>query len=94
MVIEKLNKLNPNKSPGPDGWHPVLLKNIADCIALPLSIVFQKSLNEGKLPSDWLKACITAIFKKGDKSLPNNYRPVSITSIICKLMESIVKDTG
>ena len=92
MVIEKLNKLNPNKSSGPDGWHPVLLKNIADCIALPLSIVFQKSLNEGKLPSDWLKACITAIFKKGDKSLPNNYRPVSITSIICKLMESIVKD--
>ena len=50
------------------------------------------SLNEGILPSQWLKACITAIHKKGDKGLPENYRPVSITSIICKLMESLVRD--
>ena len=61
-------------------------------IALPLSILFQKSLEEGFLPDDWLKACVTAIHKKGEKNAPNNYRPVSITSIICKLMESIVRD--
>ena len=45
-----------------------------------------------ELPEDWLKACVTAIHKKGEKNLPGNYRPVSITSIICKLMESIVRD--
>ena len=92
MVLKKLQELKPDKSPGPDGWHPIYLKNVADLISLPLSIVFQKSLNEGILPSDWLKACVTAIYKKGQKDLPDNYRPVSITSIICKLMESIVRD--
>ena len=91
-VLKKLRDLNPAKTPGLDGWHPLLLKNIADLISLPLSILFQKSLEEGLLPDDWLKACVTAIHKKGDKNSPNNYRPVSITSIICKLMESIVRD--
>ena len=91
-VLKKLLELNPNKSPGPDGWHPVLLKSIADLIALPLSIIFQKSLNEGILPSQWLKACITAIHKKGEKGLIVNYHPISITSIICKIMESLVRD--
>ena len=92
IVLEKLRDLNPAKTPGIDGWHPLFLKHIADLISLPLSILFQKSLEEGLLPEDWLKACVTAIHKKGEKNLPNNYRPVSITSIICKLMESIVRD--
>ena len=84
--------MKPDTSLGPDGRQPIYLKNVADLISLPLSIVFQKSLDEGILPSDWLKACVTAIYKKGQKDLPDNYRPVSITSIICKLMESIVRD--
>jgi hypothetical protein len=92
MVLKKLQDLNPGKTPGPDGWHPVFLKNIADLIALPLSMLFQKSLDEGILPADWLKANVTAIHKKGKKNLPENYRPVSMTSIICKLMESTVRD--
>ena len=91
-VEAKLAKLNPSKTPGPDKWHPLLLRSIADLISLPLSILFQKSLNEGILPGEWLKACITAIHKKGDKAVANNYRPVSMTSIICKVMESIVRD--
>ena len=66
--------------------------SIADLIAQPLTILFQKSLDEGVLPADWLKACVTSIHKKGAKNLPDNYRPVSITSVICKLMESIVRD--
>ena len=78
MVLKKLLQLKPDKTPGPDGWHPLLLKNIADIISAPLSIVFQKSLNEGLLPSDWLKACVTPIQKKGAKDLLDNYRPVSI----------------
>ena len=93
MVLKKLRELKPGKSPGPDMWHPIFLKNIADLISKPLAILFQKSLDEGTLPSDWLKACVTAIYKnKGQKDLPDNYRPVSLTSIICKLMESIVRD--
>ena len=92
MVLIKLRELNPGKTPGLDGWHPLLLKNLADVLALPLSLLFQKSLDEGLLPEDWLKACVTAIHKKGEKNQPGNYRPVSITSVICKLMESIVRD--
>ena len=84
--------LNPNKTPGPDGWHPFLLKQLATHLAVPLSILFQKSLCEGILPNEWLKASITAIHKKGDKSIPGNYRPISMTSIICKIMESLVRD--
>ena len=91
-VLKKLQDLNPGKTPGLDGWHPLFLKNVADLIAEPLAILFQKSLNAGVLPEDWRKACVTAIHKKGEKNLPDNYRPVSMTSIICKLMESIVRD--
>ena len=64
----------------------------ADVISLPLSIIFQKSLNAGIVPSQWLKACITAIHKKGSKINPENYRPISITSVVFKIMESIVRD--
>ena len=70
----------------------MFLKIVADLISQPLSVLFQKSSIEGNVPSQWLKACITAIHKKGVKSLFENYRPLSITSIICKLMESIMRD--
>ena len=92
MVQEKLEQLNEGKTPGPDKWHPVILKNLAEVIAEPLEMLYQKSLNENLVPSQWLKACITAIYKKGSKNEPGNYRPVSMTSIICKLMESLVRD--
>ena len=92
MVRDKLHDLNPEKSPVPDGWHPILLKYTSDLINFPLSVLLQKSLNEGMVSPKWLEACITAIHKKGKKNLFENYRPVSITSIICKVMESIIRD--
>ena len=92
MVDKKLQELNQGKTPGPNGWHPIFLKKVSDLIAAPLSLLFQKSLNESMVTPKWLEACITAIHKNGPKNLFNNYRPVSITSIICKLMESIVRD--
>ena len=55
-------------------------------------MLFTLSMASGMLPSDWKKSLITPIFKKGDKSSAKNYRPISLTSIVCKLMESIVKD--
>ena len=91
-VEEKLRQLNPNKSPGPDGWHPSFLKNIEDLISSPLSILFQKSLNEGIVPAQWLEAIVTPIHKKGSKNMFENYRAVSMTSIFCKIMESIIRD--
>ena len=90
MVEEKLRGPNANKSPGPDGWHPIFLKNITDLISSRL--IFQKSLNEGIVPSQWLEAYISPIYKKGRKNMSENYRPVSLTSILCKLMESIIRD--
>ena len=64
MVFVKLRELNPGETPGPGGWYPYFLKNIADIVFLPLSGIFQESPNEGFVRSQWLKACITAIHKK------------------------------
>lgn len=91
VVKKKLEALNPNKSPGHDKWHPYFLREIADAICIPLSILYSKSLKEGAHES-WKKAIIAAIYKKGKKSDPGNYRPVSLTSVISKVMESIVRD--
>ena len=89
---EKLGKLNPTKSPGPDSLHPRIQKEAADEIAPPLTTVFKKSVMEGAVPDDWTIAEMTAIFKKRSVTSPGNYRPVSLTSIACKILESIIRD--
>ena len=91
--VEKvLTALNPSKSQGPDMFHPKFLKETKDLIKYPLKIIFQKSLHESQLPPIWKKANISAIFKKGEKKKPENYRPISLTSVPCKLMEKILRD--
>ncbi len=55
-------------------------------------MIFQRSMDTGGVPEDWKSANVTPIFKKGAKSEPGNYRPVSLTSICCKLLESILRD--
>ncbi|XP_033747129.1 uncharacterized protein LOC117332353 [Pecten maximus] len=75
-AIEKLlGNLNENKSSGPDGMHPKVLKELRKNISVPLANIFNKSLLEGKVPQAWKEANITAIYKKGPKSDPSNYRP-------------------
>ena len=91
MVRQKLKNLNPGKSPGHDKWHPHFLRELANDICIPLSILFNKSLKE-KAHRSWLKAIITSIYKKGIRNDPGNYRPVSLTSVIAKVMESLVRD--
>jgi hypothetical protein len=89
--VEKiLLKLNPNKAAGPDAISPRVLKMTASVLAEPLAIIFQKSLDDGIIPSEWKKAFVTPIFKKGDKATPSNYRPVSLTCMACKIMEHIM----
>ena len=91
-IRHKLGRLKVTGSPGPDGIPSRVLLETADSIALPLSILFQQSLNSGQLPADWKSGTVVPIYKKGCKSLPENYRPVSLTSVVCKILESVVRD--
>ncbi|XP_054045493.1 uncharacterized protein LOC128904794 [Rissa tridactyla] len=79
-VRDHLAKLDIHKSMGPDGMHPRVLRELADVITRPLSIVFARSWGAGEVPEDWRKADITPIFKKGKKEDPGNYRPVVTTA--------------
>ena len=92
IVYKKLLDINPGKSSGPEGWSLIALREAAEQICIPLSILFTQSLETGLLPQDWKSAHVTPIFKKGNRHLPNNYRPISLTSSIVRLMESIIKD--
>ena len=92
-VLQKLNLLNPCKTPGDDNLHPRLLKELSESLAKPITFLFNKSLSESELPNDWKRAQVSAIFKKGVKTDPNNYRSVSLTSILCKVLEGIIRDS-
>jgi hypothetical protein len=91
-IMKKIDKLRKDSAPGPDGIHPMLLKETKYEISKPLCIIFEQSLQSGEVPADWRVAAVTAIYKKGTKSEPGNYRPVSLTSVACKLIEGIIKD--
>ena len=92
MVEQMLALLNINKSCGPDEIHPRMLIELADLISGPLALIMNKTLREKQIPNDWKKANVSPIFKKGARNRAENYRPISLTSIVCKLMESIIKE--
>ena len=92
-ILYILKNLKVDKAPGPDGILPRVLLEAKEELVLPFSIVFEKSLNESHVPKDWKDAIVVPIHKKGKKDLPGNYRPVSLTSIICKIMERMVRDS-
>ncbi|KFP31241.1 RNA-directed DNA polymerase from mobile element jockey, partial [Colius striatus] len=89
-VKDLLAKLNAHKSMDPDGMQPRVLRELADVIAKPLSIIFEQSWRTGKVPEDWRKANVTPVFKKGRKGDPRKYRPVRLTSIPGKVMEQLI----
>lgn len=89
-IIKLLEGLNPSKANGPDLIPTRVLKDAATAVAPYLCFIFQQSINSGDVPSDWKHANVTAIFKKGSRLEAANYRPVSLTSVPCKLLEHII----
>lgn len=92
QIRNKIRKLRKDAAPGPDGITPSILQRLEESVVVPLEIIFNMAIESGDSPQDWKIANVTPIFKKGTKGDPGNYRPVSLTSVPCKIFESIVKD--
>ncbi|KAK2193375.1 hypothetical protein NP493_13g00004 [Ridgeia piscesae] len=92
MVAKKIRDMKHNKSPGVDGIPPKLLLEIVEQISIPLATVFNLLLEEGVASLEWKEANIIPLFKKGSRNKSDNYRPVSLTSVICKLLERLIID--
>ena len=92
MVLKVLKNLDSNKTPGPDGMHPKVLMEVAEERAEPLYMIYEESLLTSSIPDYWEVANITSILKGGDKKDPGNYRPVSLTSVLCKALEKLIRE--
>ena len=92
MVAKKIKAMKDNKSPGMDGIPPILLMETLEQSSIPFAREFNLSLKEGVVPFEWKEANIMPLFKKGSRNKSENYRPVSLTSVICKLLERLIKE--
>lgn len=91
-VKKILKNLKRDSSPGPDKISPRLVNECADCLCYPVYLLFKNSLASASLPNIWKTSVITPIFKKGDKCQASNYRPISLTSVLCKALERLIVD--
>ena len=91
MIAKNIKKKKNNKSPGVDGIPPKLLKEIVEQIRTPLATLYNLSLEEGIVPSEWKEANITPLFKKGSRNKPDNYRPVRLTAVRDHMVEFLIK---
>ena len=89
-ILKLLQNLKPGKAVGPDRLQPLLLKELREEIVPIMQVIFERSIQTGKLLIEWCRAQVTPVFKKGDKSSAANYRPISLTCILCKVLEHIM----
>ena len=90
LVEKAIESLNINSSMGDDNIHPRLLHALKRVLSLPLSLIFVSTINSGVLPSQWLNSIVIPIYNKSFRYDPLNYRPVSLTSVPCKLLEKLL----
>ena len=91
MIKDLLNDTDPNKSTTHDCIHPRILKECSSSLAPALLHIYKKSLATGTLPSHWKKGTVTPLHKSGSRHTANNYRPITITSQLCRILEKIIK---
>ena len=89
-ILKILKSLNMYKASGPDGINNIVLKKCAESLTYPLKLIFRKSLDDGKFPASWKIANICPIYKKGDKQMAENYRPIALLSTLSKVLERVV----
>ena len=89
-IVKLWKGLEPQRAPGSDCITATILRTCIEQVVPLLQQIFQKSLDTGVLPLDWQKTNVPPIFKTGNRSDPANYRPVSLTSIPCKMLEHII----
>ncbi|CAG4996198.1 unnamed protein product [Parnassius apollo] len=92
IVLKTLLTFDDATATGPDGIPSILLKRCSSLLAEYISSIMNKSMEGGRLPADWKKATVVPIYKNGDKMRPSNYRPISLTSILCKAMKKIITE--
>jgi len=93
-VLQKLEKLRDDKAAGADELVPRFLNLIKQELACPLTILFQSIMASESVPDDWKVANVVAIYKKGSRNVFTNYRLISLTSQLCKVIETVVRDHG
>jgi hypothetical protein len=92
-VKETLRTLDASKAAGPDGIQPIVLKKCHDSLNVPLAVLFNKSFEEGTVPKEWKLAAVVPVYKnKGQRTDPQQYRPISLTSCVGKVMERLIND--
>ena len=91
-IRKMLKNVNVNKACGPDGISGKILKNCSISLAYPLSLIYRLSYNSGIVPQEWKLANVVPVFKKGSKSLVDNYRPISLTCLVMKIFEKIIRN--
>ncbi len=92
LVYNELIKLRPKLSRGPDGIPALFLKRTALTIAEPLSTIFTRSFSTGRVPSAWKLSDIVPVPKKPGANRPGDFRPISMTSILCRTFERLIRD--
>ena len=85
-----IKRLKAGATSGPDGFPPVLFKQLALSLAEPLSLIYSSFMSIGCIPCEWTRAIVIPVFKRGKAADVGNYRPISLTSVVCKIMERVI----